>query len=128
MEEQITEQCGIEIIGIDIRPILPVDEILKGLAQDKVREIDVKRHVKSTKEIGEANPELKKDAKALSNTSFIAEGKVKKTIEEQTKKFGVEPETLTIIGNAVTVIGKTVAQFLKKDDSEKRPQGGVKNE
>lgn len=129
MYEQITKQCGIEIIGIDIRPILPVDEILKGLAQDKVREIDVKRHVKSTKEIGEANPELKKDAKALSNTSFIAEGKVKKTIEEQTKKFGVEPETLTVIGNAVTVIGgAAVARFLKKDDSEERPQGEVKNE
>ncbi len=103
-EQSIESRWGITIFNIDVRTIKPTEKVREGFAEDKIREINVKRHTKSMKEILKAAPGLKEDPKTLSNTAFIAEGRVKKEIKEEKKRieFGVEAETIKTVADLAT--------------------------
>jgi len=102
------EKLGVEILDIDIRPILPVEEIRKEYTEDKKKELRTKRYAKDLKRIKEEAPNLT-DSEAA-NTTQVVEGIVKKEITEKknTFKLDVESDVLSLI-----------TEFLPKKKTEK---------
>ncbi len=113
IKEQAAD-CGIALIadGVDIQPIRPIETIRQAWAKDKQREIDVRRHKKSVKQVAGNNPELRKDPKELENIAFIAEGRIKKDVQEKSQRIGIDPETLQIIAS----VAKSIISKEEKDE------------
>lgn len=111
------ERLGVEILDIDIRPILPVEEIRKEYTEDKKKELRTKRYAKDLKRIKEEAPNLT-DSEAA-NTTQVVEGIVKKEIKEDKKTIKLDVES-GILG--------LIAEFLpkKKDPSTDSGQGDKK--
>ncbi len=100
-------ELGVEITNIDIRPILPTDEVRKELTEVKKKELKTNRFVKTLKKIKKEVPGAT-DNEVL-NTAQVAEGTVPKKIEEKktTFKIDVEPSVLNL-----------VAKLLKKEETK----------
>ncbi len=93
------DRLGVEVTNIDIKPVLPTDEVRKELSEDKKKEIRVKRFKKSLEEIRDGAPEISDDT--LTNIAQVVEGgeKVKKEIKEEKKtiKLDVESDILKLV-------------------------------
>jgi len=103
------ERLGVEFLDIDIRPILPVEEIRKEYTENKKKELRTKRYAKDLKRIKDEAPNLT-DSEAA-NTTQVVEGMVKKEIKEDKKTIKLDVES-GILG--------LVAEFLPKKKGNKK--------
>ncbi len=111
-------ELGVEITNIDIRPIVPAEEVRKELAEDKKKELRTTRFAKDLKKIAKEVPNISDKEKV--DTVEVVEGIVKKELKTQqtTMKVGVETET-------IKTVAEIIAMFLpKKKTDETKPEKG----
>jgi len=112
IREKITdeaERLGVEILDIDIRPILPVEEIRKEYTEDKKKDLRTKRFTKDLKKIKKEAPNLTDNEAA--NTTQVVEGIVKKEIKDDKRTIKLDVES-NILG--------FIAEFLPQKKGDKK--------
>ncbi len=110
--EQEVENWGVEIINIDVKPIMPAkeirDEFKKNIAEraeNQRKQMRTDRFVKDLKKIKEELGEEKISGDTLTNVTQTVEGVIKKEVKEEKKTYKIDIEPAVL---------KTAAELFKK--------------